>query len=211
MRPDTPAGARAQGFVSNRDSAGGTERGDPVETVLYAVFVATSARASVAELADMLQVGWQILTWLLRQDKRQSNTRQRKGWQSRLMCCRHACTLWKKPADLRKSVRDVGSASNVHGVMCAHKCFEAQLAGAWQPGPASKFICACAAPSRGKAKTQVSAVHTMSVQHRLSAAAILTLPAAQVDLSELRAAISIACRLGFASRLPNPRDGGGAP
>lgn len=28
----------------------------------------------------------------------------------------------------------------------------------------------------------------------------------QVDLSELRAAISIACRLGFASRLPNPRD-----
>ena len=50
-------GPRAQGFVSNRDSAGGAERGDPVETVLYAVFVATSARASVAELADMLQVG----------------------------------------------------------------------------------------------------------------------------------------------------------
>ena len=32
----------------------------------------------------------------------------------------------------------------------------------------------------------------------------------QVDLSELRAAISIACRLGFASRLPNPRDATGA-
>lgn len=32
----------------------------------------------------------------------------------------------------------------------------------------------------------------------------------QVDLSELRAAISIACRLGFASRLPNPRDSTGA-
>ncbi|KAK9836344.1 hypothetical protein WJX81_007135 [Elliptochloris bilobata] len=45
-----------EGFVSNRDSAGGAERGDPVEAVLYAAFVATSARASVAELADMLQV-----------------------------------------------------------------------------------------------------------------------------------------------------------
>jgi hypothetical protein len=46
----------AQGFVSNRDSARGDERGDPVEAVMYAVFVATSERASVAELADMLQV-----------------------------------------------------------------------------------------------------------------------------------------------------------
>ncbi len=45
----------AQGFVSNRDSARGDERGDPVEAVMYAVFVATSERASVAELADMLQ------------------------------------------------------------------------------------------------------------------------------------------------------------
>lgn len=30
----------------------------------------------------------------------------------------------------------------------------------------------------------------------------------QVDLSELRAAISIACRLGFASRLPHRRSTG---
>ena len=49
--------------MSNRDSAGGAERGDPVETVLYAVFVATSARASVAELGDMLQVRWQVLNF----------------------------------------------------------------------------------------------------------------------------------------------------
>lgn len=49
-------GVWGQGFVSNRDSARGSERGDPMEAVLYAVFVATSDRASVAELADMLQV-----------------------------------------------------------------------------------------------------------------------------------------------------------
>lgn len=45
-----------QGFVSNRDSERGEERGDPLEAVLYAVFVATSARASIAELAAILQV-----------------------------------------------------------------------------------------------------------------------------------------------------------
>lgn len=47
--------ARAQGFVSNRDSERNEDRADPLEIVLYAVFVATSARASVAELAEILQ------------------------------------------------------------------------------------------------------------------------------------------------------------
>ena len=46
----------AQGFVSNRDSERNEDRADPLEIVLYAVFVATSARASVGELADILQV-----------------------------------------------------------------------------------------------------------------------------------------------------------
>lgn len=43
-----------QGFVSNKDSEKGEDRGDPLEAVLYAVFLATSARASVAELAAIL-------------------------------------------------------------------------------------------------------------------------------------------------------------
>lgn len=44
-----------QGFVSNKDS---DEEGkvDPLEALLYAVFVATSERASVAELAGILSV-----------------------------------------------------------------------------------------------------------------------------------------------------------
>jgi hypothetical protein len=33
------------------------------------------------------------------------------------------------------------------------------------------------------------------------------LPSAQVELPKLQAAISIACRLGFATRLPNPAEG----
>ena len=45
-----------QGFVSNKDSETNKDKGDPLEAVLYAVFVATSARASVAELATMLSV-----------------------------------------------------------------------------------------------------------------------------------------------------------
>ena len=44
-----------EGFVSNRDSTSGSGGGDPTEVVLYAVFVATSARASVADLATILQ------------------------------------------------------------------------------------------------------------------------------------------------------------
>ena len=46
-----------QGFVSNKDTEGSETQGDPLEAVLYAVFVATSARASVAELGTILQVG----------------------------------------------------------------------------------------------------------------------------------------------------------
>ncbi len=45
-----------QGFVSNKDSETSETKGDPLETLLYAVFVATSARASVAQLASMLSV-----------------------------------------------------------------------------------------------------------------------------------------------------------
>ncbi|CAK0785595.1 hypothetical protein CVIRNUC_008805 [Coccomyxa viridis] len=45
-----------EGFVSNRDSERNEDRADPLEIILYAVFVATSARASVGELADILQV-----------------------------------------------------------------------------------------------------------------------------------------------------------
>ena len=50
------AALRMQGFVSNRDSEKNEDKADPLEIVLYAVFVATSARASVGELADILQV-----------------------------------------------------------------------------------------------------------------------------------------------------------
>lgn len=42
--------------MSNRDSERNEDKADPIEIILYAVFVATSARASVAELADILQV-----------------------------------------------------------------------------------------------------------------------------------------------------------
>ena len=44
-----------QGFVSNKDSDE-EGKGDPLEALLYAVFVATSERASVAELANILSV-----------------------------------------------------------------------------------------------------------------------------------------------------------
>ena len=42
--------------MSNKDSETNKDKGDPLEAVLYAVFVATSARTSVAELAAMLSV-----------------------------------------------------------------------------------------------------------------------------------------------------------
>lgn len=42
--------------MSNKDSEVGEDKGDPLEAVLYAVFVATSSRASVAELAGILSV-----------------------------------------------------------------------------------------------------------------------------------------------------------
>ena len=44
-----------QGFVSNKDSEE-EGKGDPLEALLYAVFVASSERASVAELAGILSV-----------------------------------------------------------------------------------------------------------------------------------------------------------
>ena len=42
--------------MSNKDSEKGEEKGDPLEAVLYGVFVATSARASVGQLATILSV-----------------------------------------------------------------------------------------------------------------------------------------------------------
>lgn len=48
--------------MSNRDSERNEDKADPIEIILYAVFVATSARASVAELADILQVRAHVYT-----------------------------------------------------------------------------------------------------------------------------------------------------
>lgn len=42
--------------MSNKDSEKSEDKGDPLEAVLYGVFVATSARASVGELAQILTV-----------------------------------------------------------------------------------------------------------------------------------------------------------
>ena len=39
-----------QGFVSNKDSDTTGERGDPIEGLLYATFVASTERADVASL-----------------------------------------------------------------------------------------------------------------------------------------------------------------
>ncbi len=49
--------------MSNRDSERNEDRADPLEIILYAVFVATSARASVGELADILQVSALDMRW----------------------------------------------------------------------------------------------------------------------------------------------------
>lgn len=45
-----------QGFVSNKTSVLGDARVDPVETLMYAVFVASSERLRVADLAKILGV-----------------------------------------------------------------------------------------------------------------------------------------------------------
>ena len=42
--------------MSNKDSERDEGRADPLESLLYAVFVANSSRASVVELAQMLSV-----------------------------------------------------------------------------------------------------------------------------------------------------------
>lgn len=41
---------RAQGFVSNKDTDTTGERGDSIEGLLYAIFVASTDRADVASL-----------------------------------------------------------------------------------------------------------------------------------------------------------------
>ena len=42
--------------MSNKDSDTTGERGDPIEGLLYAIFVATTERSDVASLADVLSV-----------------------------------------------------------------------------------------------------------------------------------------------------------
>ena len=42
--------------MSNKDSDISGERGDPIEGLLYAIFVATTERSDVASLADILSV-----------------------------------------------------------------------------------------------------------------------------------------------------------
>ncbi|GFR50721.1 hypothetical protein Agub_g12978, partial [Astrephomene gubernaculifera] len=46
-----------EGFVSNKTTAAGEAGADPLETLLYGVFVANSERLSVAQLAGILGVG----------------------------------------------------------------------------------------------------------------------------------------------------------
>ena len=43
----------AQGFVSNKDTDTTGERGDPIEGLLYAIFVASTDRADVASLVRL--------------------------------------------------------------------------------------------------------------------------------------------------------------
>ncbi len=50
-----PSGT-AQGFVSNKDAEAGGDKGDPMEGLLYQLFVATSERADMAALAQLLSV-----------------------------------------------------------------------------------------------------------------------------------------------------------
>lgn len=45
-----------QGFVSNKDAEGVGDKGDPMEGLLYQLFVATSERADMAALAQVLSV-----------------------------------------------------------------------------------------------------------------------------------------------------------
>lgn len=45
-----------QGFVSNKDTDTTGEKGDPIEGLLYATFVASTERADVASLAEVLNV-----------------------------------------------------------------------------------------------------------------------------------------------------------
>lgn len=53
-RPNAPV--PAQGFVSNKTSEAGDAAADPLEALLYGVFVANSERMTVAELAGILAV-----------------------------------------------------------------------------------------------------------------------------------------------------------
>jgi hypothetical protein len=46
----TVGAMHAQGFVSNKDTDTTGERGDPIEGLLYAIFVASTDRADVASL-----------------------------------------------------------------------------------------------------------------------------------------------------------------
>ncbi len=53
-----------QGFVSNKTSEQGDSSVDPLETLLYSVFVANSERMTVADLATILDVSVaQLQVW----------------------------------------------------------------------------------------------------------------------------------------------------
>jgi hypothetical protein len=47
---------RPQGFVSNRTADASASGADPVESLLYAAFVASSERLALADLAGILNV-----------------------------------------------------------------------------------------------------------------------------------------------------------
>ena len=158
--------------MSNRDSEKNEDKADPLEIVLYAVFVATSARASVGELADILQV-IKLVT-------------------PTFPCKLADGTFHFTVASLDVSQRvqqDLGAASaslklkrQVLGKL-AHLISSSQMS----RGIAAERWDRSASIVPGKLTSGVGLV--------------------QVELPKLQAAISIACRLGFAKRLPNPNEG----
>jgi hypothetical protein len=144
-----------QGFVSNRDSERNEDRADPLEIVLYAVFVATSARASVAELAEILQAR------LLRPISE---------------CLAKICYM-----------------PRFHPLRDARNERKSRAAWRW---PVSRMVHA-----EGWRRMESLGVSWQDGHKRHGMRAL------QVELPKLQAAISIACRLGFATRLPNPYEG----
>lgn len=95
---EATAASYVQGFVSNKDSDTTGERGDPIEGLLYATFVASTERADVASLAEVLNVD-------LRQLQEAVSIACRLGFGTRRehdcfgvevagACCGEALTCW---------------------------------------------------------------------------------------------------------------------